>query len=311
MIVIVTNTNTDERLKTAAITVYLKKLQTEEETIIENVLSNTKGVLKVPLSQEGQYRVEVSLEGYITQEVLTDISFNKPSCKKWVKVALVQKILVSLGWEDAPKNLNLLLIRSNFSSPCSGGCDTKQTCSTLSVLDCRAGASSTRGEEVVALSDPSAQRGAIYTVTVRMGGNAGSDQEFAASKALVRVQDGIQTKTVGLVKEDFVEGSKTWVVGCLWVLDEALVSGSRFQWAQLNTFSEKGPWAVGSKACIKHIDALRQAEVEASDSTLHSVVLSEPPVELCVPILGLTVAWQVWVAQQGTHTKLLEESTNV
>ena len=254
--------------------------------------------------------MEVSLEGYITQEVITNINLSDLRCKKWVGVALVQKMLVSLGWEDAPQNLNLFLTRSNLGSACLAGCGTTQTCDTASVLDCKDGASSTRGEEVVALSDPSRQRGAVYTVTVRMGGNTGSAQEFAASKALVTVQDGIQTKTASLVKEDFVKGTKTWVVGCLWVLDKASAGGSRFQWAELNTFSRKGPWAVGRTKCIKHIESLRQAAGETSDSTLPAV-LAKPSVELCVPILGVTVAWQVWVAHQATDTKLLEESTQV
>ena len=283
---------------------YLETSPTEEELILENGISNRNGYVIVSLTKRGTYRVEVSVDDYLTQNVFRSISQDTRTCTKFIQVSLVQKILVSLSWGEAPKNLDIRVVRSNFSSACQDGCGmgkfSDQCATTATALQCKAGSSSSRGEEVVALSDPSEQRGAVYTVSVRLATNTGTSQQFAASRARVTVQDGLQTRTADLAEANFVGGSVTWVVGCLWVLDEASDSGSWFRWSQLDTFSEKGPLAIDRNLCMNHIESLRQMEGGASQETVPAPARTDSlSVELCAPILGVALAWQLRLLQEA------------
>ena len=206
--------------------------------VVSDDAETEDGVVSVSISRNGQYAIEVSAEGYISDNddlvVACDVD-DCSSCSHTVNVILSPRInddtiRIMLGWGEMPNNWDLKTLQTNIEDPLD-------TCITSSESSCLGTTSpsnqeSSYGAETLDITNTSY----IYLVYVK---NSCGVPYSTIDASHITITDGVET-TKSYLQVEYYKHETYWVVGCV------RYDGDSYEYREINDFQSEDPAAEDS-----------------------------------------------------------------
>ena len=191
------------------------------------------GVVSVSISRNGNYVIEVSADGYISDNddliVACDVD-DCSSCSHTVNVILSPRIRddtirIMLGWGEMPNNWDLKTLQTNIENPLD-------TCITSAEGSCVGTTSPSNqensyGAETLDITNSSY----IYLVYVK---NSCGVPYSTVDASHITITDGVET-TKSYLQVEYYQHETYWVVGCL------RYDGDSYEYREINDFQSEDP----------------------------------------------------------------------
>merc|ERR1719187_629106 len=201
------------------------------------------GEIIFPITSDGEYSIEVTADGYITDETNFLVRCNVANgigCTptKLISLSPVMprgNLRIIMNWNEKPEDLDLTSIQidTNTQETCKTNYADKTGCTGVKLdWDNRKGGD--QGPETITYEGLGSYRQYIYMIYVddySMHDNSDENgDQFRDSQARLTITDGVET-----VKVDFEESGynkeRYWLAGCV------RSDGDGFEWKKIETFA--------------------------------------------------------------------------
>jgi len=227
----------------------------EDQAVIASIVVDANGKASVPITEGGQYDVQVEASGYISasQSIFVecapeDCAVCAPSIKVPLSPVLGDKQLrLTLGGEQSVNNMDLYAVfRDTDGITCETTPDKDTDCTGVDQVT----GAGDKGVQTITFNQLADDTPAVYTIFVEWNAPAGQKETLAETKARVTLTDGTITEEIQM-KTSKYGGERNWWAGCLIVQKPKKSSDHGFTLKPLNAFLTKRPDVEMPDHCLE------------------------------------------------------------
>jgi len=224
-----------------------------QQSVAESASPDEDGIVKVPISQNGQYVVKVEGPGYIAAKESVNVDCDIARCRDCSPVLLVPvspllapgEVRLTMSWGERPLDLDVYAQQKNINTEesCTTYYGKKDGCDGIN-LDLDNVNGGNNGVETITFHDVENQQDSVYMLFVHHYGSTRDTEEFRSSGVHLTMTDGQVTSSVSMDADRF-NGEEHWVAGCVRMV------GSSYEFAPVNVFLNSKPDEEIPNLCLE------------------------------------------------------------
>jgi len=227
---------------------------TTEQTSSSAVLTNSDGEALIPISKNGEYDVQVTLQGYFnaTSVLTIDCDTSNCPCSPEHAVSLAPtpskgEVIIIMNWDEKPKDLDIHVLLSNANTKTTCHTSYEENGCTGVSLDLDSYDGGLEGAETITFDNSTTQgSSSIYMIYVHNFEDSPS-ATLGESNVRLKIASSINIPEITMDTSSYTN-ERFWLAGCL-----------RFQsgypeWKSKNLYYTESPKVHSKTACNSAFD---------------------------------------------------------
>jgi len=245
----------------SAVATVLKLSEEGEMVVAESVAIDAQGEVRVPITEAGQYEVQVEGPGYISARQSMFINcetYDCGSCAPTMTVGLSpelsqNQLRLTLGSQKDLNNLDLYAVHRDDFISCVTTPNEASNCANVEKVT----GAGDQGIQTITFDQPADGTPSVYTIFIEWNAPASEvGEKLGGTDAFISLSDGTITEEIKMDATEF-GGERRWLAGCL------LLSGSAndpsYQLRPLKVFFTERPDTEVPDKCLEVFDLMPEA----------------------------------------------------